>query len=70
MKSNLKILAWVLFFSAILLGLISNFFVQDVQAKALLLYISFAMGGAGFFQGILFLVKPKVFKEKTGKNNP
>ena len=63
MKSNLKILAWVLFFAAILLGLISNFFVQDVRAKALLLYISFAMGSAGFFQGILFLVKPKVFKK-------
>lgn len=69
MKKNFKIGSWLLFSSSIVLGLVSNFLIQDVQTKALLLVLSFVMGGAGFIQVILFLMKPDLFKDKPKRED-
>ena len=69
MKKNFKIGSWLLFSSSIVLVLVSNFLIQDVQTKALLLVLSFVMGGAGFIQVILFLMKPDLFKDKPKRED-
>jgi hypothetical protein len=63
-KSNFKMLVWILFLASIVLGLFANFFVQNAQTKWLLLSISFGMGAGGFLQMILYWINPRLFKNK------
>jgi zinc transporter ZupT len=65
MNKNFKIVTWVLFVSSVVLGLIANFLVQDLQARALLLVISFTIAGAGCLQVVLYMLNPKLFRNKT-----
>ena len=68
-RINVRMVSWVLFGASVVLGLISNFLIQDVKAKALLLYISFGLGAAGFFQLIVYRWKPGLFKEKRKRED-
>jgi len=64
MNKNFKIVTWILFISSVVLGLIANFLVQDVKSRFLLLVISFTIAGAGCLQVVLYMLNPKLFRNK------
>ena len=67
MNKNFKIVTWLLFISSVVLGLIANFFIQDPQSRALLLVISFTIAGAGCLQMVLYMLNPKLFRNKPNR---
>jgi hypothetical protein len=68
-KINVRMVSWVLFGVSVVLGLVSNFLIQDEKAKALLLYLSFGLGAAGFFQLIVYMLKPDLFKARPKRED-
>ncbi len=67
MNKNFKIVTWLLFISSVVLGLIANFFIQDPQSRFLLLVISFTIAGAGCLQVVLYMLNPKLFRNKPNR---
>jgi hypothetical protein len=51
----------------VVLGLIANFLVQDVKSRFLLLVISFTIAGAGCLQVVLYMLNPKLFRNKPNR---
>ena len=64
LKKNFKILVRILSVSAIVLFLI-GYFVKNENTKTMLLYIAVAIGAAFLLQVVLFLINPRLFRNKS-----
>jgi hypothetical protein len=68
-RINIRLVSWVLFGASVVIGLIANFLVRDDKAGTLLLYISFGLGAAGFFQLIVYRLNPNLFKARPKRED-
>jgi len=66
MNTNFKIIIRSLFLAAMIILLIAVFLIKNGEQKMVLLYIAFGLGAGAFLQVALFLIKPGLFKNKTG----